>query len=202
MDHVSEPTPDATLSDEALITRLGDEEQALAELDRRYGARAWSLARAIVRNDADAEEVVLDVFLKVWRNAAEFDVTRGSVRAWITTMVRSRALDLVRARRRREGALERSAAGDQAGLAVPMFHPPDTESEVERSSVRARLTAWLEGLSPEQREALELAYFQGYTQSEIAERLDTPLGTVKTRIRTALMRLREVAVPTPAEGAQ
>lgn len=182
------------------MKQLRDGDQALRELYKRYSGLVYSLARAIVDNDADAEEVVLDTFMKVWREAGRFDPARGSVRSWITTIARSRALDRIRSRKRHRKALERSAATNQHGLSVPLSPAGDAEKDLERRLGRDRLTRWLGDLPPEQKEALELAYLGGLSHTEIAQQLDTPLGTVKTRIRTALLSLRAKAAQPAVEG--
>lgn len=197
---MTEPTPDTRPSDNLLVEQMADGDRALAELYERYGALAYSLARAIVGNDADAEEVVLDTFLKVWRDADGFDPDRGSVKAWVATIARSRALDRVRSRKRHTSALRRSAATTDTGLAVSLSTQPDAEKNLDRTLAREQLGTWLGHLPKEQKEALELAYFRGYSHSEIAAELGAPLGTVKTRIRTALGSLRDRVQPQLGGG--
>lgn len=173
------PEPSA----EALLRRLaaGDHE-ALGEFYDRYAGMVNALALRILRDAADAEDVVQEVFVQVWRQASRFDASRGSPEAWLCTVARTRALDRLRRRAsRREDSSESAPAA-----AVP---PPRSE---EGLAVRKAL----EGLSPDQRKALELAYYEGLTQSEIAVRLGEPLGTIKTRIRTAMIRLREALGPS------
>jgi RNA polymerase sigma-70 factor (ECF subfamily) len=163
---------------ESLLRRLttGDH-TALGEFYDLYAGLVNGLALRILRDRAEAEDVVQEVFVQVWRQAARFDPRRGSPEAWICTIGRTRALDRLRRRTsRREDAS--SAAPGAAAL------PRSDEALAVRKA--------LEGLSPDQRRALELAYYEGFTQSEIAERLREPLGTIKTRIRTAMIRLREV----------
>lgn len=168
------------MSDEqtaALLRRLADgDAQALAEFYDAHAALAYGLASRVLRDRSDAEDVVQEAFVQVWRQAARYDPLRGSPQAWLCAIVRTRALDRLRRRIARREAGEAPAAGG-AG-------PPDHEG---RLAIRKALQA----LSPEQRQALELAYYEGLTQTEIARRLDTPLGTIKTRIRTGMMRLRE-----------
>lgn len=154
----------------------GDAE-ALASFYDLYAGLVNGLALRILRDVADAEDVVQEVFVQVWRQAGRFDPSRGSSAAWVCTMARTRALDRLRRRtsRREDGPEE----------APPPTAVPPTEDAL---AVRKALDA----LSSDQRRALELAYYEGLTQTEIAERLAQPLGTVKTRIRTAMLRLREV----------
>lgn len=140
----------------------------------------YGMALRVLGNPADAEEVTLDIYTQVWRNASNFDARRGSVIAWLVTMARSRAIDRLRAcgnRSRREETLTGAAGAETGGM------PPDPG--VERA-VRVALQT----LPPEQREAIELVYWYGYSHSELAARLGQPLGTVKTRIRTGMMKLR------------
>jgi RNA polymerase sigma-70 factor (ECF subfamily) len=145
----------------------------------------YGIALRVLRNEADAEEVTSDVYLQVWRNAATFDSTRGSVNAWLTMLARSRSIDRLRARNRgqREETLDTIANFPAAG------GTPEAASWLGQQ--RARVRAAMQFLSPEQREVIELAYFSGLTQSELAERLQQPLGTVKTRIRLGMIKLRE-----------
>jgi RNA polymerase sigma-70 factor (ECF subfamily) len=137
------------------------------------------MALRILENPADAEEVTLDIYTQVWRSASNFDERRGSVIAWLVTMARSRAIDRLRSgasRGRREEALM-----DLNAAAVEAPVQPGVGREVH---------AALKTLAPEQREAIELAFWYGYSHSELAARLSQPLGTVKTRIRTGMMKLR------------
>lgn len=164
-----------------LVARLAaGDAQALAEFYDRYAGLVNGLALRILRDAADAEDVVQEVFLQAWRQADRFDAQRGTPEAWLCTIARTRALDRLRRRAsRREDPPEAAPAH------------AETPRPVEALSVRAALAA----LSDGQRRALELAYFEGLTQTEIAARLDEPLGTIKTRIRTAMMRLREALGP-------
>jgi RNA polymerase sigma-70 factor (ECF subfamily) len=171
-------------SSQALLIRLAaGDQQALGEFYDLYAGLVNGLALRILRDTSDAEDVVQEVFVQVWRQASRFDPSRGTPEAWLCTMARTRALDRLRRRvSRREEAEEQAPA--------PTGVPRTEEGIAVRKA--------LDGLSPEQRKALELAYYEGLTQSEIAERLGEPLGTVKTRIRTAMMRLREVLGPLPS----
>lgn len=164
-----------------LLRRLAEGDQkALGEFYDRYAGLANGLALRILRDGTEAEDVVQEVFVQVWRQAARYDPTRGSPEAWICTITRTRALDRLRRRasRREDPA---ASAPDPGGR-------PRTE---EALAVRKALDA----LSADQRRALELAYYEGLTQSEIAHQLGEPLGTVKTRIRSAMIRLREALGP-------
>ncbi|HEV8363446.1 MAG TPA: sigma-70 family RNA polymerase sigma factor [Gemmatimonadaceae bacterium] len=184
-------------TDAELLKRLAlGEERALGDLYDRHSATAFSLARAIVRDVADAEEVVAETFAQMWRTAASFDPGRGSVVAWVTTIVRTRALDLIRAQRRRARVLDDAVltAEDDAIAGVPSGgDTPDRD--VERAEARELVRRSLADLPTAQRRVLELAYFGGMSQSEIAEFLKEPLGTVKTRMRAGLEKLRNALRP-------
>jgi RNA polymerase sigma-70 factor, ECF subfamily len=175
--------------DHALAQRMAvGDERALGELYDRHGRAAYALVYAIVGERADAEEVVVDVFRQAWQSAAQFDPARGSVGSWLVTIARTRALDLVRARGRRSRALERAVQLSEAGVAAA--EPPSADRDAERSETRRIVTRALAGLPEPQRRAIELAYFGGLSQSEIATQLGEPLGTVKTRIRDGMAKLR------------
>jgi RNA polymerase sigma-70 factor (ECF subfamily) len=174
------------------MLRVGaGDEGALSELYDRHASLVFNLARAVVGDDPDAEEATEDVFLQLWTGADRFDPARGTLRAWLATMTRSRALDLVRARERRQATVERAAARDEGGVAVVLSEPAGADESVLRVEVRDALDRALAMLNDDQRRAIELAYFGGLTQSEIAEHLAEPLGTVKTRIRDGMARLRD-----------
>jgi RNA polymerase sigma-70 factor, ECF subfamily len=162
----------------------GDEE-ALGSLYDRYGNLSYGLAFRILRNAALAEEAVQDAFLTVWRQAATYDRDRGKVSTWILTLVHRRAVDLVR-RQQRSNALMMDLA------AKP---PTPVESLDEDVARRVELQAALRLLSSAEREVLDLAYWDGLTQSQIARALGIPLGTVKSRTFSALAKLRDVAEP-------
>lgn len=183
-------------TDEALVARMaGHDQEALSSLFDRYRAVVFSFALRILGDRAEAEEILTDVFLQSWRGAAGFDRTRGSVPAWLITLCRSRAIDRLRARRRREAAMGVLARDGTASAATGAPGDPSAaDSLVEAAEItarRRRIAAALGGLSDPQRRAIELAYYGELTQSEIAARLGEPLGTIKTRIRQGLMALRE-----------
>jgi RNA polymerase sigma-70 factor, ECF subfamily len=169
---------------DVLLDRLAaGDHAALGEVYDRYAGLVNGLALRILRNTAEAEEVIQEVFVQIWRQAVRFDPARGSAEAWICTIARTRALDRLRRRTSRREEPDDEIPGASA-----------TPRTVEALAVRKAL----ESLSADQRTALELAYWEGLTQSEIAERLGEPLGTVKTRIRTAMIRLRDVLGPAPS----
>ncbi len=173
---------------EALIGRIAaGQHDALREFYDRYASLVNGLALRILRDPSDAEDVVQEVFVQAWRQADRFDPARGTPEAWLCTLARTRALDKLRRRVSRREEPAETAPGTTA-----------TPRNVEVLAVRKAL----EHLSANQRRALELAYYEGLTQSEIAERLGEPLGTIKTRIRTAMMRLREALSPVPPTAGE
>jgi len=177
--------------DHALVQRMAaGDERALGELYDRHGRVMYALACAIVGERADADEVVVDVFGQAWRGAARYEPARGSVGSWLATIARTRALDLVRARGRRSRALERAVQLSEGGVANPVAADDAPDRDAERSETRRLVTHALTDLPEPQRRAIELAYFGGLSQSEIAAQLGEPLGTVKTRIRDGMAKLR------------
>lgn len=187
-------------SDAELLARVvaGDAD-AVGALYDRHGQTAYTLAMAIVHGASDADDVVANTFAQLWRTAARFDPDRGSVAAWITTMTRTRALDLLRAGKRRSRLHERAAAEDDAGFASPMGGSGDApDAETERRETAAAVRKSLATLPEPQRRAIELAFFGGLSHTDVAAALGQPLGTVKTRIRMGLLKLRESLRPTLA----
>jgi RNA polymerase sigma-70 factor, ECF subfamily len=176
----------AHLSDEALVALAArSEHSALAELYDRFGRSAYGLALRILRDETLAEDAVQDAFLALWRTAGRFVPERGKASTWILTLVHRRAVDLVRREeRRRTDVLD--PAGEPGGNAPPV----DEEAWVRLQ--RERVQDALRRLPDQQREAIELAYYGGFTQSELAERLGQPLGTIKSRMFLGLGRLREL----------
>ena len=183
---------DSSRDDVRLVARMATgDDRALADLYDRHGALVYSVAMSILGDANDAEEAVSDAFIQVWNSAGTFDPARSSVAAWVTMIARTRALDRLRARRRRAATAERSAASDTAGFALPVSDaapPPDRGAELDE--LRRTVGAAIADLPQAQRRALELAYFGGLSHSEIAHELDEPLGTVKTRIRAGMEKLR------------
>ena len=175
----------AHLSDEALVALAARSEQsALAELYDRFGRPAYGLALRILRDEALAEDAVQEAFLAIWRTSARFVPERGKASTWILTLVHRRAVDLVRREeRRRADALEQAPEQMSRGA---------VDEEAWLRLQRERVQDALRKLPDQQREAIELAYYGGFTQSELAERLGQPLGTIKSRMFTGLTRLREL----------
>ncbi len=173
-----------------LVERIREGDQgALDLLYRRYSAPVYSLVWKVLQNSEEAEDVALDVFWQVWRQAGRYDPSRGAPPAWIFTLARSRAIDRLRARKRRE---DRTVSIDDPDLNIDPLDDKAAPDDVvsfrqNRDAVRAAMTK----LSAVQREAVELAFLKGMTHVEIAEKLGQPLGTVKTRIRQGLIRLRK-----------
>ncbi len=175
-------------ADASLLQRMSaGDEQALGVLYDRWHAYVHAIVVRILQRPDEADDVVEEVFWQAWRQAGRFDPARGSAQTWLLTIARSRALDRVRAvKRRREEPL------DGEGTA-PIFEAAaegDPGLDAEASERRTIVLAALSDLPPEQREALELGYFSGLSQSEIAERTGQPLGTIKTRTRLAMQKLR------------
>ncbi|MFL5343343.1 MAG: sigma-70 family RNA polymerase sigma factor [Hyalangium sp.] len=167
---------------------------AMRALYTRCSGRAWAVVLRVLGSRADAEEVLQETFLEVWRRAREFDPSRGAVETWVTTIARTRAID----RKRALGTVARTAE-DAAQQPPPMSATPvDPSNAAEQGQDRARVAAALRELPPEQRTVVELAYFEGLSQREIADRTGDPLGTVKTRARLALEKLAELLREPPA----
>ena len=172
-------------ADRAALARIsGGELAALEELYDRYKTMAYSIAYRITNDATLAEDVVQDAFLGAWRNAARYVEGRGSVKTWLLSIVHHRSIDAIR-RRRPTSELPEIDAGLPEALTLP-----DVWGEVSAGLDAEAVRQALVGLSDVQREALELAYFGGLTQQEIAERTGTPLGTVKSRMRLGLLAMR------------
>lgn len=171
------------------------EEGALERLYDLFSGAVFSVASGILGNDDDASEVTLDAFTHAWIRAADFDGGRGSVATWLTVLTRSRALDRVRARRSRRARVEKAAARE-GGRPAMGSGPRPVDGLVETRERRGHLHTALKGLSEAQRRAIELAFYEGLSHTQIARRLEVPLGTIKTRIRTGLRRLREILGPS------
>jgi RNA polymerase sigma-70 factor, ECF subfamily len=170
-------------SDAALIERIAQrDEAALAALYDRYAAMLSSVLNRILRDTQAAEEILQDIFFQLWRAPARFDASRGSLPGWLLVIARNRAIS----RLRRHNP---AASGDELGENSVVL-PANFESAVAQKQLLDRVKSALENLPAEQRAAVELAYFEGLTHSEIAARTGDPLGTVKTRLRSAVETLR------------
>jgi RNA polymerase sigma-70 factor (ECF subfamily) len=173
-------------SDAALIERIGrGDADALATLYDRHAPRVLGLTSRILGDRDEAEDVLQEVFLQVWRGPSRFDAARGTAVTWLLILARSRAIDRLRSLRRR-GHDRQVSLDDQ-----PIASGEDLERGAENAQEGAAVRRVLEALPPDQRRALELAYFDGYTQTEIAQMTGAPLGTVKTRLRQGMMKLRD-----------
>ena len=170
---------------ELLRAIAAKDEAALAQLYDRYRVILFGLLMRILNNREEAEDVLQETFLQVWRKAADFDETRGRPFTWLVTLGRSRGIDRLRTLAARERVAE-------AGARDAIEEISDAASDAIRSEQRGLVSNALAQLPDEQQRPLMLAYFDGLTQSEISTRLGAPLGTVKTRMRTGLMKLREL----------
>jgi RNA polymerase sigma-70 factor (ECF subfamily) len=169
-----------------LLKRSGrGDEAAFAQLYDATSARAYGLAVRVVRDPSQAEEVTQEAFLEIWRTASRFDAGRGSAVSWVLTLVHRKAVDRVRSA---EASTRRDTSYHQGNQ--PVEH--DSTAEAAHASLEARrVRQAMDSLTEVQRQALELAYFKGYTHTEVAKMLDLPVGTAKTRIRDGLIRLRD-----------
>jgi len=177
---------DSTPSDAELIRLVAREESwALAEIYNRYARLVFSLALKILNDRGSAEEVVQEVFVKVWRRARDYRAERGKFSSWLTGITHHHAIDELRRRRVRP-----SAAGDESAAAEVMDDGPAPMDRAVQSMEHRRIVDALTAIPPEQRRAIEMAYFEGFTQQEIADRLAQPLGTIKTRMRLGMQKLK------------
>lgn len=169
-------------SDAALVQRIvRRDESALAELYDRYAGLLSSVLNRILRDTQAAEEILQDIFFQLWRTASRFDPSRGSLGGWLVVIARNRAISRLRR--------HNPAGGEEIGENTVIV-PANLESAAAQRELFGRVQAALDGLPQEQRAVLELAYFQGMTHSEIARHTGDPLGTVKTRLRTAVETLK------------
>ena len=189
------PRSFAHLSDEAVVALVArSDQEALAELYDRFGRVAYGLALRVLRDEKLAEDALQEGFLTAWRNADRFMPERAKASTWVLTLVHRRAVDLVRREDRRRA--------DPLSATVEPEPSDSAEDDAWLRFERERVQAALRKLPDQQREALELAYYGGFTQSELAERLGQPVGTIKSRMFTGLARLRELlAEPGSGETA-
>lgn len=171
----------AAAVDLALLDRVkGNDQQAMTDLFDRYGSMVYSVALRVLNDPARAEDVMQEIFFQVWRKPDAFVAGRGSLGAWLAVMARNRAIDALRRRRPSEPVDE-----------VVLASNTDLASEVERNCMMDVVRGVLKDLPAEQQRSIELAFFEGLSHSEIAARTGEPLGTIKTRIRSALITLRK-----------
>jgi RNA polymerase sigma-70 factor (ECF subfamily) len=177
-----EVSPDATL-----VHRLLQKDvSAFEQLYDRHSRAIYSLVLRILQQAGTAEEVVQDIFLQLWRNAAQYDVSRGPFVPWLFTLARNRALDTLRLKSERQRRRE-----DQTEELPPIATVPQYEQQFDEKRRAEKVRTLMASLSPQQKKAIELAYFEGLSHSEIAAALKEPLGTVKSWIRNGLLRLKE-----------
>ncbi|HLZ49472.1 MAG TPA: sigma-70 family RNA polymerase sigma factor [Candidatus Acidoferrum sp.] len=177
-----EVSPDATL----LLRLLKKDVGAFEQLYDRHSRLVYGLVLRILQQASTAEEVVQDVFLQLWRNAAHYDSSRGPFVPWLCTLARNRALDQLRLKSERQRRRE-----DQPEELPTTVVSPEYEKLIDEKRRAERVRALMASLTPQQRKAIELAYFEGLSHSEIAAALKQPLGTVKSWIRNGLLRLKE-----------
>jgi len=158
----------------------GGDQQAMTELFDRYGSMVYSIALRVLNDPGQAEDVMQEIFFQVWRNPNAFVAGRGSLGAWLAVMARNRAIDSLRRRRPTDSVDD-----------IVLVSQTDIGSDVERNRMMEKVRGVLKDLPMEQQKSVEMAFFEGLTHSEIAARTGDPLGTVKTRIRSALMTLRK-----------
>jgi RNA polymerase sigma-70 factor (ECF subfamily) len=187
------PRSFAHLSDEAVVALVARSDgEALAELYDRFGRVAYGLALRVLRDERLAEDAVQEGFLAAWRNADRFMPERANAAAWLLTLVHRRAVDLVRREERRRA--------DPLPASAETAPQDSAEQDAWLRFERERVQAALRKLPDQQREALELAYYGGFTQSELAERLGQPVGTIKSRMFAGLTRLRELLAEPNGES--
>jgi RNA polymerase sigma-70 factor (ECF subfamily) len=178
----SQVSPDAALARRLLQRDVS----AFEELYDRHSRLVYGLVLRILRQATTAEEVVQDIFLQLWCNAWQYDGSRGPFVTWLLTMARNRALDQLRLKSERQRRRE-----EQAEELPPVPTVPDFEASIDEKRRASRVRELISELSPQQKKAIELAYFEGLSHSEIADSLKEPLGTVKSWIRNGLLRLKE-----------
>jgi RNA polymerase sigma-70 factor, ECF subfamily len=188
--HVAADDQSMTRSNIALMNRVkAGDESALAELYDLYSGSVYAIARHILRHAADAEEVVIDTFWEIWRKADRYDPSRGSVPSYIMLLARSRAIDRSRQARSHENTTERYRDLHNNSDTSVHSDADEPEADLVLAERRAHIRALLADLPPERREPIELNFFHGLSHAQVAEALDLPLGTIKTRIRQGLIQL-------------
>jgi RNA polymerase sigma-70 factor, ECF subfamily len=186
---VNDKKPFGTGSDAEIIHRIrAGDRSAFLEFYDRCAPLLLSVAARILNDRREAEDVLQDVFTQVWHKSAGYDAGLGSLSAWAVALTRNKAIDRIRASTRRRRLIEEIAISAEGGAEAPA---PTANEWLHGRERATRIRAALAELSPDQREVIELAYFAGLSQSEIATRLDQPLGTIKARIRRGMLRLRD-----------
>ncbi|HEX6496626.1 MAG TPA: sigma-70 family RNA polymerase sigma factor [Acidobacteriaceae bacterium] len=178
---LNDETAIGSIDDTGILARMGQgDESAMEEVFRRYSGVVYSVALRILRDSGQAEDVMQEIFLQLWRKPAAFVQQRGALGAWLMVLTRNRAIDQLRRRKLTDSVDD-----------VVLSSPINVADEAERNTMMQKVRSVLAKLPQEQRKSLELAYFEGLTHTEIASRTGDPLGTVKTRIRQALISLRK-----------
>ena len=177
-DHTTSDTSPGSLDASLLVEIAQGDEAAMAQFYSRHAKRVYSVALRVLRDPSSAEDVLQDIFMQIWRKPETFNVTRGSLEGWLSVIARNRAIDVIRGRKPTELIDD-----------LPLPSSQDLAAEVEHSVTLERVKQLVATLPQEQRQALNLAFFQGLTHSEIAQKTGDPLGTVKTRIRIGLQTL-------------
>jgi RNA polymerase sigma-70 factor (ECF subfamily) len=172
-------------SDLTLVTAIRSGDQgAMAALYDRFSSIVYAVALRVLQDTGAAEDVLQDIFMQLWRNPGAFDSSRGNMAAWLAVIARNRAIDALRKRRPQDDIED-----------VIVSVETDLAAETDRSRAMEKVRGALQAMPSQQRSALEMAYFEGLTHTEIADKTGDPLGTVKTRIRTGLLLLRKVLAP-------
>ncbi|MCW5549913.1 MAG: sigma-70 family RNA polymerase sigma factor [Opitutaceae bacterium] len=193
-DDPAPPEP-RQIEDARLMRRIAEgDREAFGALYDRFSRPLYATALRILNDASEAEDLLQDVFLALWEKAGDFEPGRGTAFSWAVTFTRNRAIDRIRMRRRRAELLDQSAPAD---IGYADDSGPDSADQAASSEQSSLVRSAMASLPPEQRAALELAFFSGLTQQEIAARLSEPLGTVKARIRRGLIRLRDLVAFRP-----
>lgn len=180
---MSRAVPDNISTDTMLVSAIRSGDQAaMSQIYDRYSGIVYSVALRVVGDTGLAEDILQEVFIKLWRNPEIFDSSRGSLAGWLAVMARNRAIDTVRKKRPETEITDAVAA-------------PDMSGQAERGIVLGKIRSALGGMPAPQRSALEMSFFEGLTHSEIADKTGEPLGTIKTRIRAGLLALRKACNP-------
>jgi len=178
---LSSATEQSGRDDGALIASIrAGNQSAMADLYDRYSSIVYAVAMRVLGDTAAAEDVLQEIFMQLWRNPGTFDASRGSLAPWLAVIARNRAVDALRKRRPQSDIED-----------VTLSVEPDLAVEADRSRVAEKIRCVLKDMPAPQRNALEMAYFEGYSHAEIAQKTGEPLGTIKTRIRAGLMLLRK-----------
>ena len=193
-DVTSEEETYKALEDQALMERLTYQDlTAFRTLYNRYSSLVYSASLRVLRDAGLADDMVQEIFLRIWRKPESYVATRGKFATWLTSVTRNRAVDAIRSRNRRYR--HETASPEEQEWDVPGDERDDPALTAEMSDQRRMILKALSGLPAEQRKVIELAYFGGLTQQEISEKLDQPLGTVKTRIRLGMQKLKMALSP-------